>query len=80
MNGGKSFGKARHWQPVEIGVWPKEIGADYLIVRTGRERERPAAESLSEALVLLRHKFLRKFGGKLRAHAGHRGSRAWPIA
>jgi hypothetical protein len=31
-------------------------------------------------LVLLRHKFLRKFGGKLRAHAGHRGSRAWPIA
>jgi hypothetical protein len=31
-------------------------------------------------LVLLRHKFLRKFRGKLRAHAGHRGSRAWPIA
>ena len=27
-------------------------------------------------LVLLRH----KFRGKLRAHAGHRGSRAWPIA
>ena len=31
-------------------------------------------------LVLLRHKFLRKFRVKLRAHAGHRGSRAWPIA
>jgi Zn-dependent membrane protease YugP len=31
-------------------------------------------------LILLRHKFLRKFRGKLRAHAGHRGSRAWPIA
>ena len=31
-------------------------------------------------LVLLRHKFLREFRVKLRAHAGHRGSRAWPIA
>ena len=31
-------------------------------------------------LVLLRHIFLREFRGKLRAHAGHRGSRAWPIA
>jgi hypothetical protein len=36
--------------PVEIRLWPKEIGADYLIARTGRERERAAAESLSEAL------------------------------
>jgi tetratricopeptide (TPR) repeat protein len=38
--------------PVEIRLWPKEIGADYLIARTGREREREraAAESLSEAL------------------------------
>jgi tetratricopeptide (TPR) repeat protein len=36
--------------PVEIRVWPKEIGVDYLIARTGRERERAAAESLSEAL------------------------------
>jgi hypothetical protein len=36
--------------PVEIRVWPKEIGADYLIVRTGRTGERPAAEALSEAL------------------------------
>jgi putative ABC transport system substrate-binding protein len=33
-----------------------------------------------DILILLRHKFLRKFRGKLRAHAGHRGSRAWPIA
>jgi hypothetical protein len=32
------------------------------------------------ALILLRHIFLREFRGKLRAHAGHRGSRAWPIA
>ena len=37
-------------QPVEIRLWPKEIGADYLIARTGRVAERAAAESLSEAL------------------------------
>jgi tetratricopeptide (TPR) repeat protein len=36
--------------PVEIRLWPKEVGADYLIVRTGRENERAAAEALSEAL------------------------------
>jgi hypothetical protein len=36
--------------PVEIRVWPKEIGADYLIARTGRDKERAAAETLSEAL------------------------------
>jgi tetratricopeptide (TPR) repeat protein len=36
--------------PVEIRVWPKGIGADYLIARTGREAERAAAETLSEAL------------------------------
>jgi hypothetical protein len=33
-----------------------------------------------DPLILLRHIFLREFRGKLRAHAGHRGSRAWPIA
>jgi len=36
--------------PVEINLWPKEIGADYLIARTGREGERAAAEALSEVL------------------------------
>jgi hypothetical protein len=36
--------------------------------------------AIAAKLVLLRHKFLRKFRVKLRAHAGHRGSRAWPIA
>lgn len=36
--------------PVEIRLWPKEIGADYLVARTGREAERAAAEALSEAL------------------------------
>jgi tetratricopeptide (TPR) repeat protein len=37
-------------EPVDIKVWPKEIGADFLIARTGRLTERAAAESLSEAL------------------------------
>jgi hypothetical protein len=37
-------------EPVEIRLWPKEIGADYLIARTGREAERAAAEALSEVL------------------------------
>ena len=36
--------------PVEIRVWPKEVGADYLIARTGREKERADAEALSGAL------------------------------
>jgi tetratricopeptide (TPR) repeat protein len=37
-------------QPIEIKVWPKEIGADYLIARTGRASERENAEALSQAL------------------------------
>ena len=36
--------------PVEIRLWPKEIGADYLIARTGRENQRAEAEALSVAL------------------------------
>jgi tetratricopeptide (TPR) repeat protein len=36
--------------PIEIHLWPREIGANYLIARTGREKERPAAETLSHAL------------------------------
>jgi hypothetical protein len=36
--------------PVEIEVWPKEIGADFLIAHTGRADERGAAEVLSETL------------------------------
>jgi tetratricopeptide (TPR) repeat protein len=36
--------------PVEIHVWPKQVGADFLSARTGRERERADAEALSEAL------------------------------
>jgi tetratricopeptide (TPR) repeat protein len=37
-------------EPVEIRLWPKEIGADYLIARTGRTAERAADEALSVAL------------------------------
>ena len=36
--------------PVEIEVWPKEVGADFLIARTGRAAERDAGLSLSVAL------------------------------
>ena len=36
--------------PVQIGPWPKNVGADYLVARTGREAERDDAERLSEAL------------------------------
>jgi tetratricopeptide (TPR) repeat protein len=36
--------------PVEIRTWPKTIGADYLLARTGRADAREAAEALSEAL------------------------------
>jgi hypothetical protein len=35
---------------VEIGSWPTEIGADYLIARTGRAAERAAAEALTDVL------------------------------
>jgi tetratricopeptide (TPR) repeat protein len=37
-------------EPVEIRVWPKEIGAEYLVARTGRPGERDAALALSDAL------------------------------
>jgi class 3 adenylate cyclase/tetratricopeptide (TPR) repeat protein len=37
-------------ETVEIRVWPKEDGADYLTIRTGRDNERIAALALSEAL------------------------------
>jgi class 3 adenylate cyclase len=37
-------------EPVEIQLWPKAIGADYLVARIGREDERAEAATLSEAL------------------------------
>ena len=36
--------------PVEIEVWPSDVGADFLTARTGRRTERGAALLLSEAL------------------------------
>jgi hypothetical protein len=36
--------------PCPIRVWPKEVGADYLIAQAGRSAERGAALALSEAL------------------------------
>jgi transcriptional regulator with XRE-family HTH domain len=36
--------------PVEVRLWSKEIGTEFLTARTGRETERAAAEELSEAL------------------------------
>ena len=45
---------ARAWrgiaEPVEIALWPTDIGADYLVARTGRPHERIGALALSEAL------------------------------
>jgi hypothetical protein len=36
--------------PVEIRLWPTEIGADYFVARTGRQEEREAAAALSDSL------------------------------
>ena len=45
---------AHNWrkvaEAVEIKLWPKEIGADFLIARTGWTEQRAAAEALSHAL------------------------------
>jgi tetratricopeptide (TPR) repeat protein len=38
-------------EPIEIRLWPKEVGADYLTARTGRVTERIAAEALSQRLA-----------------------------
>jgi hypothetical protein len=37
-------------EPVELRLWPSDIGSDYLIARTGRMGEREAALALSDAL------------------------------
>lgn len=37
-------------EPIQIGVWPKGIGAEFLVRRTGRDKERLAAEALSDTL------------------------------
>ncbi|NEV77742.1 tetratricopeptide repeat protein [Rhodopseudomonas sp. BR0C11] len=37
-------------EPVEIEVWPEEVGADFLTARVGRSGDRQAALTLSDAL------------------------------
>ena len=37
-------------EPVEIRVWPSDVGARYLIARAGRDEDRAEAEALSETL------------------------------
>ena len=68
-----SFETAARSLKVEPIIAPvhSDVEIETAIITLGRE---------PGGLVLLSHKFLRKFRGKLRAHAGHRGSRAWPIA
>jgi transcriptional regulator with XRE-family HTH domain len=36
--------------PIRIGVWPEDVGADFLVARTGRAAEYEAALELSELL------------------------------
>jgi tetratricopeptide (TPR) repeat protein len=36
--------------PMQIDTWPRDVGADYLVARTGRTEERQAAQDLSQAL------------------------------
>jgi hypothetical protein len=36
--------------PIELRLWPRDIGADYLIKRTDRVAERAEADALSDAL------------------------------
>jgi hypothetical protein len=36
--------------PIELRLWPRDIGADYLIKRTDRAAERAEADALSDAL------------------------------
>ena len=40
----------RRAAPLELKLWSRDIGADYLIVRSGRAAERAEAEALSDAL------------------------------
>ncbi|MGO8100697.1 tetratricopeptide repeat protein [Rhizobium leguminosarum] len=37
-------------QPIPISVWPKNVGADYVMARTGRDSELTPAEVLAEML------------------------------
>jgi tetratricopeptide (TPR) repeat protein len=63
--------------PVEVETWPKKIGADYLIARTGRDREHEPAEALSEALggLPLAHEHAAAYCERLEISLAHYRSR-----
>ena len=63
--------------PVDIRLWPREIGAEYLIARTGRDAERSAAETLSEALggLPLAHEQAAAYCERLDIHLAEYGRR-----
>ena len=53
-------------EPIEVSIWPKEVGADFLIARSGRDDPRVAAQALSEALggLALAHEMAAAFCGR----------------
>jgi tetratricopeptide (TPR) repeat protein len=59
-------------EPIDIQLWPKEIGAEYLIARTGRPNERISAEALSNALdgLPLAHEQAAAYCDRLRISLG----------
>jgi hypothetical protein len=67
---------------VEVSIWPKQVGADYLIARTGRDGERVEAEALSEALggLTLAHEQAAAYCERLASHSASitNASRARP--
>jgi hypothetical protein len=76
---------ARDWRsvadPIEIRVWPTNIGAAFLIARIGRAGERSAAEAVSEMLggLPLAHEQAAAYGDRLEvsfAEYGHRFEKA----
>ena len=62
-------------EPVEIKQWPKEIGADYLVARTGRAAERVAAEALSQGRVFAALRVCAGKNARYRARRARRVSR-----
>jgi hypothetical protein len=64
-------------ETVEIRLWPKTIGADYMIARTGRAAEREAAEALSDALggLPLAHEQAAAYCERLHVSLGDYGRR-----
>jgi tetratricopeptide (TPR) repeat protein len=63
--------------PIEIELWPIETGADYLVARTGLERESDAAAALSAALggLPLAHEQAAAYCERLEISLGEYGKR-----